>query len=133
MNGPNKVVCPHCGEATIARKKAEESNGLKVEYGFFCVFCGGRLEIAAETPENTGAADTTVLSRLLGGAENEHKIRIEAAADEKRFCRDCAEYVEHPFLPRCGKHHRAADPMGDCPSFAPKVRNTSSNGKKQPF
>ena len=46
----------------------------------------------------------------------------ERIADDgvRRFCRDCRHYISHPFLSRCDRHDRAADPMGDCPDFTPK-------------
>lgn len=120
----NRIICPHCGEATPPQRKIRENQpgGFAVEEIFCCLFCGGVLNIKAEqepviqskTQENHAG-----LKSFLGiddDYETEKDI-LHVCESEKRFCRDCRFYVAHPFLSRCDKHKRSADPMGDCPDF----------------
>ncbi len=116
-------VCPFCGETTIPGKKLRDNGGFSAVEVEFCVFCGRELPEALKVTEESTAdgavsAARSELSSLLGGETPAARPRLEAAPDEKRFCRDCAWFVPHPFISRCEKFHRAADPMGDCASFS---------------
>ena len=108
-----KQVCPHCNEETTPAKKSVLNDDFSRCEKIFCVLCGGELddEVADSGKERFAA--------LLG-------VELEAAptlpdGEAPRFCRDCANYVVHPFLSRCSLHNRGVDPMEDCTAFAPRI------------
>ena len=47
--------------------------------------------------------------------------KIESSEDEKHFCRDCIQFVAHPFLSRCELHRKNVNPMDDCLQFKKKT------------
>jgi hypothetical protein len=55
---------------------------------------------------------------LLGGDDIE-KVSLAGKAD-RDFCRNCANFIEHPFRTLCGISGDAADPMGSCDKFTEK-------------
>ena len=48
----------------------------------------------------------------------EQTAALTAAADEKRFCKDCVHFMPHPFVDRCDLDNHPVDPMDDCSEFA---------------
>ncbi|MDD4817370.1 MAG: hypothetical protein PHI85_05315 [Victivallaceae bacterium] len=103
------------------KKLRDGDGGFNAVEAEFCLLCGHELPEAvhAESPSAADTADARrALGDLLGGETSAPKPKFEAAPDEKRFCRDCVWFVSHPFISRCEKFHRAADPMGDCASFS---------------
>lgn len=89
-----------------------------------CVSCSAiveeiRPEADSERKAPSRSDGMAKLASFLGEAPVE-KPRIEAKDSEKRFCRDCAHLVAHPFLCRCSLHNRDVNPMDDCPDFKPK-------------
>ncbi|OGV66863.1 MAG: hypothetical protein A3K18_30465 [Lentisphaerae bacterium RIFOXYA12_64_32] len=42
---------------------------------------------------------------------------ITDAAGKARFCRDCRQFLKHPFISRCLLHDRRVESMDDCPDF----------------
>ncbi len=129
-----KVKCLHCGSETVPRKKNVMNDDFSHSEQWLCMFCGKELtmpELAAETP----AADDenmAKLNSLLGEKLPDKSIKGFAEAEignaERRFCRDCAEYVAHPFLSRCNKKQINVCPMDDCAEFVLRKMN---DGDKQ--
>ncbi|MGN0869711.1 MAG: hypothetical protein ACI4UV_00860 [Victivallales bacterium] len=89
-----------------------------------CVSCGAVIEELKEEKTEKKVSplenDAALKFKSLLGEEFGKKPEIKAAADEKKFCRDCAHLIAHPFLTRCMKFARDVNPMDDCPSFTPK-------------
>lgn len=85
-----------------------------------CALCG--KELPSATPDTTspdaGAERRASLAALLGG-EDVKKVTLSGSAD-RDFCRNCVNFIEHPFQTLCALSGNAADPMGSCPEFKEK-------------
>lgn len=129
-----KIICPHCGETTPPQRKTIEdpNGGFAMIEEFHCLFCNGLLPAKTDAkPQNSdNTPNTAGLKGLLGLKDDELvKPVIKADENEKRFCRDCQFYVAHPFLSRCDKHKRTADPMGDCRDFIRRNTETKEENR----
>lgn len=86
------------------------------------MFCSASLGAVntsdCEKSRRTDAASS--LSALLGGSAAPAEIKLDEGGQTFHFCRDCADFIAHPFLNRCQRHGRDTDPMGDCPDFTPR-------------
>ncbi|MBQ7694901.1 MAG: hypothetical protein IJT50_07225 [Lentisphaeria bacterium] len=120
MNNGKKVLCPHCGERTLAReKKILDDNFTPVGVKFVCVFCGGELEIPAAAPASAPSKQEQAserLSRLLGG-EKVTKVGFAPEADDGHFCLHCRHFVKHPFINRCGLTMKEVQAIDGCEKF----------------
>ncbi len=90
---------------------------------FACALCGAEIPRADE-PASTGRPEqakqeaSSRLADFLGGANVDSKrVDLESKPGEARFCRDCSQYLVHPFVSRCLLHDRDVEPMDDCESF----------------
>lgn len=127
-----KLTCPHCGELTAPRTKLKNPEDFNSPRIAVCMFCGGELP-AAEQKKDTAAAQpasNSALTGLLGGDERERRFEMRKFQADRRFCRDCAEFISHPFASRCGKTGRIADPMADCPHFTAKPAEEETDDAK---
>ena len=120
MNSGKKVLCPHCGEKTLAKeKKLLDESFSPVGVKFVCAFCGGELEMpaaaAAPAPSKEKEAAER-LSRLLGG-ERVAKAAFAPEADDGHFCLHCKNFVKHPFMNRCGLTMREVQAIDSCEKF----------------
>ena len=121
MKKGDRILCPHCGEHTIVKTRVLVENWQTSGEIPICMLCGGKLGDAVDGDAGSApnAADSRRLSALLGEIPAAPP-RLDAAGGESRFCRDCRHFIVHPFLSRCEKHRREADPMADCPQFERK-------------
>lgn len=93
-----------------------------------CSLCGARLtdEAVASSdcpPQKMESGSTDQLADFLGASEKkEAKVVIEDDG-ERRFCRDCIEFLPHPFQDRCARHQRPVNPMDDCPDFCRRQKS----------
>ena len=115
--------CPSCGEKlTVSRRNIYE--GFSVAgWEEKCIFCGFITAASADGAEKNTAADTAPagvsgLAALLGEEHGQRKTVLQSSADERRFCRICRHFLQHPFTPRCAIDNHPVDPMDDCPQFA---------------
>ena len=119
MNSGKKVLCPHCGEKTLAKeKKLLDENFSPAGVKFVCAFCGGELEMpsaAAPAPSKEEEAAER-LSRLLGG-ERVAKAAFAPEADDGHFCLHCKNFVKHPFMNRCGLTMKEVQAIDSCEKF----------------
>ncbi len=117
MRAGEKTLCPHCGENTVAKSKPVMDGWTRVGDMLVCALCGAELG-APEEPDGRGRADAAAaqLAALLG-AETAPKIRLAPGSEHRRFCRNCRERIEHPFVLRCGRDGREIDPGGCCEHF----------------
>ena len=113
------MKCPHCKEESFAKKK-NIMDGWKVAGCIeVCALCG--KELASENRDGQKAAappKSARLSALLGG-ESVEKITLAGKADSD-FCRNCCNFVVHPFKSICALTDADTDPNGSCGKFKAK-------------
>ncbi len=125
----NEVIqCPRCHEKSIAKRRNRMDGFRKTGEVLACMLCGAELQELAPA-EKTEAAPATAkadaLATLLNtAAESRVHLRLDEA--ERRFCRDCAHYLKHPFLSRCTLREEEVNPMGDCPAWSAPGTGKSS-------
>ena len=119
MKAGEHLICPRCGEETLLRagRKPGENFGSFVEI-LSCSLCGAELGTPdAETSESEAAESRTdALAALLG--ESRTTVTLEKGDGFRRDCRNCREFVAHPFRAICSRTGKDVDPMGDCPYFS---------------
>ncbi len=119
MRANEKIICPVCGEPSVAKLTAKLDGFKKVGDLLTCLVCGAELgPVAAPDAEGAVQEDRKLhdLGLLLGAAP-EARVRLTAAPAEQRFCKDCANFLEHPFVTRCALDNRPVEAMGDCPNY----------------
>ena len=120
MNSGRKVLCPHCGEKTIAKeKKLLDENFSPVGVKFVCAFCGGELEMPSAAPASAPSKEQEAaerLSRFLGG-EKVTKAAFAPEADDGHFCLHCQNFVKHPFMNRCALTMKEIQAIDSCEKF----------------
>lgn len=113
--------CKFCGKSSFLKKVSVMDGWTKKGEILACVCCSAK--IADINPEQAKAADNSKsLSKLASflGTGIDDKPHIEASEDEKRFCKNCRNYIVHPFHSKCSLHNKEMGPMDDCPSYTPK-------------
>ena len=121
MKPGDEYSCPHCGRNSFLKKESVMDGWTKKGEVLKCASCGRVVcdlrpqETTAGDPLKTPAAER--LKSLLGADGFAAKPKITADETEKRFCKDCAFLVQHPFNLRCSKTNRTVNPMDDCPDF----------------
>ena len=124
MHTGDRILCPHCGEHIIVKTRAVRNNDGWKSAGqeYFCMFCTRSLGPvqAIEMEDSQTRPSIGKLAALLNATPPPPELRLDDRGPRAHFCRDCAEFIAHPFLSRCQRHGRDADPMGDCPDFTPK-------------
>ena len=116
---PNdKIICPVCKEESMAKLKNKMDGFTTVGKVLVCMLCGAELEAykASETAAGGKEKKLEQLGMLLGAAPSA-TVRLAAADEEKRFCKDCKHFLKHPFVDRCEIDHKPVDPMDDCEKF----------------
>ena len=114
------MKCPFCNEDSFAKKK-NIMDGWKVAgVVHICALCGRELPEKKSAETDTAAAKSAALSALLGGGTVE-KITLKGSA-ECDFCRNCVNFIEHPFQPLCALDGSPADPMSSCAKFTKNSR-----------
>lgn len=113
--------CPHCGEESFAKKKTVTENWKVTGVIQVCALCGKewKKSAASSNPGTECEAQKSRLAALLGGDLTE-KVELAGTADRK-FCRNCRNFLVHPFKSVCALTDREADPMGECDKFAEKI------------
>lgn len=126
MKAGDSFDCPHCGRNTFLKKETVMDGWVRKGEVLKCVSCGTVIEEVKEEKKTEKVSplenDAARRFKSLLGAEFDKKVELHAAADEKKFCRDCAHLIAHPFLTRCMKFAKDVNPMDDCPSFTPKKK-----------
>ena len=113
------MLCPHCGEESFAKKKKLTENWKVTGEIEVCALCGKEWKTASSgssscTDEKVKASRNR-LAALLGGEEI-REFRLSGSAD-RRFCRNCQYFMQHPFKTVCALSDRETDPMGECERF----------------
>ena len=119
MKAGEEIICEFCGKDSFLVKKAI-MDGWKKEGDFLaCSACGEKI---ARLDAGTSASESKKSALLsLLNAEDEKKLEFSATDDEKRFCRDCENFISHPFLNRCAILKKNVEPMDDCVQFKRKI------------
>lgn len=116
------MICPFCNEKTFPKKKNIMEGWSVAKTVLICPLCGKELpETPAEkeSPAPDKNADRrNALSALLGG-ETLSSVKLAGSAD-RDFCRNCKNFIIHPFKNICSLTDKEADPMGSCPDFTEK-------------
>ena len=123
MQPNEKIICPFCHESSIAKAKTKLDGFTPVGTVLVCMLCNAELAGLEEaSTENTTAPESQKLQDLgvLLGAAPAARARLAAADDEKRFCKDCAHFLKHPFVDRCDLDNHPVEAMDDCEKFAPR-------------
>ena len=118
MKAGDKIICPHCGENTILKSKPKMDGWTRIGDVLVCALCGAEAGVPekADGGEKRSAA---ALAALLG-EDIEPKLRLDPGSEHRRFCRNCRNRIEHPFVLRCGRDGREIDPGGCCEKFEPE-------------
>ena len=116
-----KIQCPHCGNDAFAVKKTLMDGWTNLGEVIACSACEKKLadlDNEATAPDKNSTAKSALADLL--GIEEEKKKELKVSEEEKQFCRDCAHYVQHPFLTRCSLFEKDVNPMDDCKEFKRK-------------
>lgn len=126
MKAGDSFECPSCGRDSFIKKESVMDGWTKVGEIFACAACSAKIADTAGGAD-AKADDNTVVDKgksnalaAFLGTEKDSGPRITASDDEKRFCRDCAHYIAHPFMNWCSKFDKSVEPMDDCPDFEHK-------------
>ena len=126
MRPGDKFKCPKCGsESVLVRKPVIEGWTKKGEI-LACALCSAKAADYQEGADLRPTSESTDKLASFLGVEKTKQKRIEVNDKEKRFCRDCAHYIVHPFHDRCSLRNTNVNPMDDCPQFSAKKRKSES-------
>ncbi len=123
MKEGEAIHCPHCNEQSAVKLVTVMDGWSVAGKHLACALCGAKLGEPAspEAAKKESAKAVDAFAALLGeGAEAAPKADLTPDENYGRFCRNCREFIVHPFRTMCGKFQRPADPMGECPDFAKK-------------
>jgi hypothetical protein len=125
MKAGDSFDCPHCGQGSFLKKESVMDGWRKAGEVLKCASCSATIceikpQVAQGDASKGSSAGLSKLASILGTDAEVPKPTLASSEAEKRFCRDCAHLVAHPFLCRCSLHHRDVNPMDDCPDFLSK-------------
>ena len=113
------MKCPFCHEESFAKKKNIMDGWKVAKVVRICALCGKELPEEKKDDADPAAAKSAAFAALLGG-ETVEKITLQGSAD-RDFCRNCVNFIEHPFQTLCALDGSVADPMGSCEKFEEKA------------
>ena len=116
MKAGDRTRCPHCGEDTVVKSKPKMDGWTKVCDVLVCALCGAELGTPELSGSGASSSSAAALAALLGEAPAV-RVRLDPGSEHRRFCRNCAHRIEHPFVLRCGRDGREIDPGGCCEKF----------------
>lgn len=142
MKSGQRFFCQHCHSQSIAKLERRMEGFTVVEEYLACAFCHARIPADADNPSDKSeqsSAKPSSLSALEGllGAKKPAMDKTEASflnelhTAVKHFCRDCRQYVKHPFGGRCSLTGKEMEPMDDCPRFEKRESTSPSSGDKE--
>lgn len=124
MKQGDNFDCPHCGNSSFLKKESVMDGWTKVGDILSCASCSAKIvDIEEDKKKEDSQQNSSMALADLLGMEKEEKLSIEASEEEKRFCRDCAHFISHPFLDRCSLHETDVNPMEDCAEFIIKKKS----------
>lgn len=115
----NEMRCPFCQEESFAKKKLVTENWKIVGEVEICALCGAQLPSEKRDAKQIEKRSSDRLAALLG-SEPEEKISLRDDGEQYHFCRNCKNFLIHPFKSVCALSDQETDPMGECPEFEAK-------------
>jgi hypothetical protein len=118
MKPGQEIKCPHCGKNSFLKKISVTEGWTQKGEILACVSCSAK--IADFDPSSSAENKSEKLSKLsvfLDEKEETAKPQIKISDEEKRFCKDCANFIKHPFADRCALTDKVVNPMHDCAEF----------------
>ena len=121
MKPGDPMQCPHCGADSFLKKEAVMDGWTKVGEVLKCASCSAVIaDCSREESPAQKQSDAADRFKKLLGADEESPIRLSLSDADKRFCKDCANMIPHPFQLRCALTGQSVNPMDDCPRYTPK-------------
>lgn len=118
MKVGDPIQCPHCGANSFLKKESVMNGWTKVGEVLKCASCSAVIAKVQEEESNTQkASDAAERLKKFLGAEEEKPIHLSLDQADKRFCKDCVNLVQHPFVLRCAIDGHTVNPMDDCDRF----------------
>ena len=114
------MKCPFCLEESFAKKKNIMDGWKVTKVVRVCALCGKELPEEKKAEAADPAAARSAAFAALLGTETVEKVTLQGSAD-RDFCRNCVNFIEHPFQTLCALDGSAADPMGSCAKFTDKL------------
>jgi hypothetical protein len=116
------VVCPHCGCDAIVQVKTEMDGWEKIGDCLACNICSKKLADIAEKKtinddNHLNDPGTDKFADFLGTNKLEKDKEYLGDVSERKFCKDCKNFVENPYNTRCMLHEKEIGPMDDCPDY----------------
>ena len=141
MKPGQRFFCNHCHSQSIAKLERRMEGFTVVEEYLTCAFCHERIpsETAnpADKPENASQKPSlSSLENLFGSSKpsmgkTEASLLDELHTAARHFCRDCRQYVKHPFGGRCSLTGKEMEPMDDCPRFERREEPAKPSDNKE--
>lgn len=123
----DRIPCPACNNESLVQERTRMDGWEAVGTDLVCALCGAVLESADAEGEQAPSADhqtqdsalerSAALAFLGDEEEGREGPEILDDGEEARFCRDCNNYVRHPFGARCSVWDCEVEPMRDCDRF----------------
>ncbi|HPN83923.1 MAG TPA: hypothetical protein PK821_01175 [Victivallales bacterium] len=120
MKPGQEINCPHCGRNSFLKKVTITEGWTKKGEILACTSCSAKiadLNIEQKTEEERKSSAVSSLASLFKDDSGLKKPRIEAKDEEKIFCKDCKNFIKHPFADKCGLTEKHVNPMDDCDKF----------------
>ncbi len=122
--------CAACDQESVVQERRRMEGWEVTGVDLVCALCGAAVPNAEDADtaqtvddeEQPGAPARSAALALFGEEEDDGSPSADVLRDDApaRFCRDCQNYVPHPFGARCAVWDREADPMQDCEYFEAK-------------
>ena len=118
MKVGDPIQCPHCGADSFLKKESVMDGWAKVGEVLKCASCSAVIaKVQKPEPETKKTSDAAERLKQFLGAEEEETIPLSLDPADKRFCKDCVNLIQHPFVLRCALDGHAVNPMDDCDRF----------------
>ena len=123
MNPGEEISCEYCGNHAFLVKKTVMDGWVKKEDILVCSACGETIQTIKDEKQEelvNQEKENTKLDKLVNFLKTEQEEKKTIDAEEKKFCRDCKNYIVHPFVNRCDLKDEEVNPMDDCKNFSKK-------------
>ena len=137
MKPGQRFFCQNCHSQSIAKLERRLDGFTVVEEYLTCAFCHARIPSKSDKPENVPPKPSlSALESLLGSSKPSMGKAEASFLDElhtaaRHFCRDCKQYVKHPFGGRCSLTGKEMEPMDDCPRFEKRETPSKPSENKE--
>ena len=142
MKPGQRFFCQHCHSQSIAKLERRMEGFSVVEEYLACAFCHARIPADPADSQNktddksTAKPSLSALESLLGAKKPAVDKQQAAFMDDlhtaaRHFCRDCRQYVKHPFGGRCSLTGKEMEPMDDCPRFERREDSSKTSDCKE--